>query len=161
VSDNYLRIIPVEPTLIPPEATARNAVERIGPLFPDSDEVVAKSYGHPVFIDQGANLEAIICPSCGARLPFYPADLAEHLRAWWDDIADPLDEVNVADLRVTMICCRASVLFSDLSYDWPAGVASFEISIMNPGRADGLSGSELTELQEILGCQVKQIWAHY
>jgi hypothetical protein len=45
--------------------------------------------------------------------------------------------------------------------DWPAGVASFEISIRNPGLADRLDAALVSELEKALGCQVRQIWAHY
>jgi len=152
MSDNYLRIIPVDPHRTPPKDVAQRAVELVGPRFPEADEVVAKSYGHPIFIDQGANLEAIICPACAARLAFYSPDKAGAARAWWYGVTDPLEEHSVMDVVVAMTCCRAQVPFCDLRYDWPAGVASFEISVMNPGVSEPLIPEQQADLEMILGC---------
>jgi hypothetical protein len=161
VSDNYLRIVPIDPRFIPAESVAQAAVQMLGPAVLGADRVLAKNYGHPVFIDQGANLEAIVCPACGSRLLFHSAEDAESVREWWYAIADLLDEQNIADLSVNMRCCQASVLFADLDFDWPAGVASFEISILNPGISGPLPGDTVSSLEGALGCKVRQIWAHY
>jgi hypothetical protein len=161
VSDNYLRIIPTDPNLIPPETVADQMVPLLGPAFPDADDVVAESHGHPVFVDQGSNLEAILCPACGTRLLFYPAADAEAVWDWWYELTDALGEGDAAQAETTMPCCQAVVPFSDLQFDWPAGVASFEISIMTPGASDPPSSELQQRLEALLGCQVKYVWAHY
>lgn len=163
MSDDYLRVIPVDARFVPATDLAQTAVGLLGPALPDADEIVAETYDHPVFIDQGVNLETVICPACSARLSFYPTEKAEAVRKWWHAITDPLDlsTQNVANLRITMYCCGAFVLFSELTYDWPAGVASFEISILNPGIRGSLPEELLVKLESVLGCRVRQVWAHY
>jgi hypothetical protein len=84
-----------------------------------------------VFIDQGANLEAIVCPACGERLEFQPAQELDPIREWWYGVTDPLGQGNVAKVEATMPCCQAVVPFATLQFEWPAGIASFEVSIMN------------------------------
>jgi uncharacterized Zn-finger protein len=111
VSDNYLRIIPVDPNLIPTRAVAEQIVQLVGPAYPEADKVEAESHGHPVFIDQGANLEAILCPACGKRLSFYPADEAEPIREWWYELTDSVGEGSVAEMQASMPCCAALVPF--------------------------------------------------
>ena len=161
MSDNYLRIIPTDPNLIPPEAVADQIVKLLGPAFPEADEVVAESHGHPVFIDQGANLEAILCPACGKRLPLQPASEVDAIRDWWYGLTDPLGEGNVVQVQATMPCCQAVVPFSELQFDWPAGVASFEITILNPGVPDPPSAELKQQVEALLGGPVKYVWAHY
>jgi hypothetical protein len=161
LSDDYLRIIPADPNLIPPKSIADQIVNLVGPAFPEADEVVAESHGHPVFIDQGTNLEAILCPACGKRLPFHPAQEVDALRDWWYELSDPLGEASVVEVKATMPCCQAVVPFSRLQFDWPAGVASFEISIMNPGTSDSLPAELQRQVEALLGGPVKYVWAHY
>ena len=123
--------------------------------------MVAENHRHPVFIDQGSNLEAIICPACRARLSFHTAPNAQAVQQWWYSIAEQLEGANLANLQVAMMCCQSSVSFGDLGFDWPAGVASFEISVMNPGIAQALPEGLVRQLEGILGCRVRQVWAHY
>ena len=161
MSDNYLRIIPTDPNLVPSEAVADQVVNLIGPAFPEADEVVAESHGHPVFIDQGANLEAVLCPTCGKRLRLDFADEVDPIRDWWHELTDPLESSNVTEVQARMPCCQAMVPFTALQFDWPAGVASFEISIMNPGVPDALSSELQRQVETLLGSPVRYVWAHY
>jgi hypothetical protein len=141
MSDSYLILIPTESRLIPAEEAAQAAVALLFPALPEAHEIVAESHGFPVFVDQGANLEFINCPSCGSRLPFNPASEAELVRDWWYAIVDPLEGQCVDGVIVTMYCCGARVPFSSLTFDWPAGIASFQIDILNPGIGESLPPS--------------------
>jgi hypothetical protein len=161
VSDNYLRIIPADVNLMPPETIAAQIVKLLEPVFPDADKVVAENHGHPIFIDQGANLEAILCPACGRRLPLEHTDEVDSVRDWWYELSDPLGDGDVTDVRATMPCCQRVVPFSELQFDWPAGVASFEISILNPRIPEPPSGELERKIEVILGSRVRYVWAHY
>jgi hypothetical protein len=161
MSDNYLRIIPAEPKLVPPEAVATRILALVRPAFPEADTVAAESHPHPVFVDQGANLEAVLCAACRRRLQCEPTAEASAVWDWWLDLADRLRDGSVADVQVTMPCCQAVVPFTALEFDWPAGVASFEISIMNPGVSGGPSVDLQRQLEVLIGCPIKCIWAHY
>ena len=81
MSDDYLKVIPVEPTHIPPAHLHPRAVDYLERLFPKGDEVEVQVYEAVTFIDQGSNLEAIICPSCGLRpmLPWLFGAISERL----------------------------------------------------------------------------------
>jgi hypothetical protein len=49
----------------------------------------------------------------------------------------------------------------DIEFDWPAGFARFELNVMNPNVKDNLTKTQLLQLEEILGCPLKQVRAHY
>jgi hypothetical protein len=122
VSDNYLRIIPIDPNLMPPDDVSDQSVKLLEPAFPAADKVVAETHGHPVFIDQGAKLEAILCPACGKRLTLQPTAEVDAIHKWWYNLTEPLGESDVSQLQASMPCCEAGVPFSALQGS--TGVAS-------------------------------------
>ncbi len=67
-TDDYLKIIPTSPNHVPREADsqARRCVARV--VLPDGEEFESEVYDKTEFIDQGENIEAVICPSCKKRL---------------------------------------------------------------------------------------------
>ena len=158
MSENYLRIIPADPNLVPTRAVANQIVDLVRRAFPAADEVVAERHRRPTFIDQGENLEAILCPACGKRLALQAAD---EVGGWWHDLADSLHNKNLTSVEATMPCCRRVVPFTTLEFDWPAGVASFEISIRSPGTTDPLSARLQRKVEALLGTPVKYVRAHY
>ena len=64
-------------------------------------------------------------------------------------------------LAVTLPCCGASSTLNDLVYHWPAGFARYVLEAMNPGPAGFLDPEQLAQLQLDLGCELRQINAHY
>jgi len=160
MSDNYLRLIPTDPHYIPPQEAIQRACALVTDALPNAHLVEVESHSQPVFIDQGNNLEAVLCPRCRTRLALYGAG-AEATAEWWEAIADSLTRQNVASERVTMPCCGANIAFPELEFDWPAGVASFEISVRNPGIGNPLESDVIAHLERILRCHIRQVWAHY
>jgi hypothetical protein len=161
MSDNYLRLIPSDPHLMPPDVVANQIVSLLRPAFPEADRVTAEYHDHPVFVDQGTNLEAVLCRACGRRLPFGPGLGDEGVWQWWYDLTEHLAGGSVTDVQVTMPCCHARLPFAALEFDWPAGVASFEVSIRNPRTPDGPSPELQRRVEALLGSPIKVIWAHY
>jgi len=159
MSDNYLRLIPADVRYIPADDVAAAAVGIASRALPEADVVQAERHEEPVFIDQGTNLEAIICPACRVRMVVFGQDGV--IQQWWYELIEPLQGKGVAGVEVRTPCCAATVPFSELEFDWPAGVASFEISIRNPGIGNPLDETVIAQLEAVLGCRVKQVWAHY
>ena len=159
MSDNYLRLIPTDAHFVPTECAVRSAVAFLRPSVPAADNLEVETYARPIFVDQGTNLEAIRCPRCGTTSSLHGPD-GQNVQHWWNAITDSIDEHTVTELVVTMPCCTAEVPFANLSFEWPAGIASFEISILNPG-VSGLDERLVAKLEHMLGCKLRQIWAHY
>jgi hypothetical protein len=152
MSDDYLKIIPVDAHHVPPADRHANAIEYLEHLFPEGEDCTVEVYDAVQFIDQGANFEAALCPACGARL---------ELSEWWYDLGERMEQDPAESIVTTLPCCSASVRLLDLQFDWPAGFARFELSIRNPNVSENLSAPTLAELEAILGCKLRQVRAHY
>ncbi len=161
MSADILKLIPVDPRFVPSRAAQSRAVDALAGKFPEGHDCEAEDHGHVAFIDQGENLEAIICPACSKRIPFYDTTEAETIQAWWHDATDDLSVEDVEELNVVMPCCSRSVPLVTLRFDWPAGFARFELSIWDPGIGENLAEAELAEFETILGCKLRQVRAHY
>jgi hypothetical protein len=159
MSDDYLKVIPVESTHIPPAHLHPRAVDYLERLFPKGDEVEVQVYEAVTFIDQGSNLEAIICPSCGIRMPLGDED--DPAVSWWHDLGDRLAEMPAESVSTAIPCCGATVKATDLLFDWPAGFARFEISVLNPNVSADVSAAQMADLELILDCRLRKVWAHY
>ncbi len=161
MSDSYLRIIPADENLVPSDEVVAQVLEVVAPAFDGADEILTKRYAQPVFIDPGAHLQAAVCPACGARLDLRDPAAAGARAGWWSPLANELAQRGAGDVRASLPCCRKLVPFSRLRFDPVAGVASFEISVMNP-RLPSLPPLEVQEqLEAVLGCPVRYVWAQY
>jgi hypothetical protein len=152
MSDDYLKIIPVDVHHVPPGDRHAKAVEYLEHLFPEGEDCAVEVYDAVQFIDQGQILEAVICPACDTRL---------EIEEWWYDLGERMEQEPAETIVTTLPCCSASVRLLDLEFDWPAGFARFELSIRNPNVAENLPASKLAELEAILGCRLRQVRAHY
>lgn len=153
MSDNLLRIIPANPNYIPDADRRQRALDLLRAMLPDADRCEADVYNELTFIDQGTNCEAVICPSCSARVA---AD------GWWWDLTEHLMGRPIAEERVAMPCCGGTVPFTSVAFDWPAGFAHFELCAWNPRVDDNLLALEdLQTLQSVLNCELKQVRTHY
>lgn len=133
----------------------------LGSFFPEGEDFQAEIYDEIEFIDQGENIEAVICPACEKRLEMDHFTEGDPIVAWWYDLSEVMEEAAVASITTKMPCCGQVVRMMDLEFDWPAGFARFELSVMNPNEADNLTELQLHELEQILDCQLRQVRAHY
>ena len=157
MSDDYIKLIPTDPSYIPPKPLQEQAIHLLEQMLPEG-ECEAEVYERLTFIDQGANLSAIICPSSNNKLQF---DGDETIQEWWYSFEDEEQDQGVEGLMVTMPCCQKSVSFTDLTFDWPAGFARFELNAMNPNISHDMPPEQVAELEAVLKCKLQQIRAHY
>lgn len=150
MSDNYLRLIPTDPTWRPAAEVAERATATLSALAPGADSVEAELYDEVTFIDQGANFERLSCPACYAELAM----------EWWSEQMTQAGDDSFRNLAVATPCCGTTTSLNDLSYDWPAGFAQAELSVLNPQRG-WLDEAELAQVASELGHPLKQVMAHY
>ena len=48
-----------------------------------------------------------------------------------------------------------------LRYIWPAGFARFSLCAMNPNIGGVLAAKDVSALEDVLGCKLRQVYAHY
>jgi len=149
VSDNYLRLIPTDPTWQPGADEARRAVAALWPFVPAAESIDVERYDEVRFIDPGANFERVSCPTCRA-------DLAT---VWWTGQMEQAAVSGFTNLTVLPPCCGTPASLNDLGYDWPAGFARAELSVVNPNRGR-LDDAELARVTTALGHPLRQVMAH-
>jgi hypothetical protein len=161
MSDDYLKIIPASPDHVPPKRTHLYALTLLEAFFPEGEDFQVGIYDGIEFIDQGENIEAVICPACMKRLEMNHFTEGDPIVAWWYDLSETMENTAVTSITTKMPCCGRVVRLTELEFDWPAGFARFELNVMNPNVAENLTQSQLHELEQILGCQLRQVRAHY
>ena len=161
MSDDYLKIIPSSTDFVPAKKTHKAAIALLESFFPDGEEFAVEVYDDVEFIDQGENLEAVICPACHKRLNLDHSSEEDPNVAWWNELSEAFGEQPLGELMTRMSCCQKEVRVIDLDFDWPAGCARFELSVMNPNVTENLDESQLLQIEKILGCPLQQVRAHY
>jgi hypothetical protein len=148
VSDDILSIIATEPTWKPSSEQANEALSVLARLLPGID-VTIDNCRRIEFFDAGSNFIGVTCHRCNADV-----------YRWWSGAIDVAADNDFVDLTATTPCCGESVSLNDLSYDWPAGFASFALRANNPGRSR-LTSDEVDQLAAVLGRPLRQVMAHY
>jgi hypothetical protein len=148
MSDNYLRLVPVDPKWSAPVEAAEKAVRILAKLLPAAGHVCTRSENGVVFYDAGANTESISCPACGS-------DLGD----WWGDAMDEAFAFGFTDLTIVTPCCAAQTSLNDLIYVWPAAFGSFALEATNPG-VSAFTDAQKAALEEALGAPLKTVWQH-
>ena len=145
MSENYLRLIPEDPSEMPSTEAAAATVAILQKIFPEAEQIRAHRYGEIKFIDPGSNLARVLCPDLTGAWP-----------AWMDE-----SSTSHFDARnVIVSCCSKSIDLNDLIYEWPAGFAKFVLEAVNPKLGGSLTGEALNELEAALGTRLRQIKAH-
>ena len=125
-------------------------------MLPDGEMCKAEVYDELHFIDQGNNCEAVLCPSCGRQFAIDFFTENDPGMTWWFEVTDAISNSgSIREVQTRMPCCGASVPFTSLEFDWPAGFAHFALSIWNPNVADKLLTIEqMSKLENVLGCKL-------
>jgi len=150
MSDFCLSLIPDDPTYVPPVEAQAQAVAALRARLPPPSQVEAQVFDAVTFIDQGNNFERVLCPACDE-------DITEH----WAEWMDAAFEANFRDLSLTTPCCGRLTNLNALRYVPPAGFARFSLCAMNPSIGGLLAEKDVSALEGILGCKLRQVYAHY
>jgi hypothetical protein len=150
MSDDFLRVIPADPQFTPSPVAQEAALQLLRSWLPSAEGITSELSEEAQFVDPGANLERVECPFCGADL-----------FVWWQGAMDKAGERGFADLEVVVPCCHTKTTLNHLRYEWPAGFARFVAEVRNPGRGEALTREEIRQLGQLLGCELRQVLAHY
>ena len=163
MSDDGLKLVPKDPAFGPTPAAQAAAVTAPEQLLPEGEMCQAEVRNCLWFIDQGENLEAVVCPYCGGRTTFDFHSEDDPALDWRYELSDKFEdeETNLSDLLTEMPSCSHQVKVMDIEFDWPAAFARFELSICNPNVSENLATDQLGQLESLLGCELKQVRAHY
>lgn len=117
----------------------------------EADEITAETSEWIRFRDCGVNLETIRCPICKVQLSI----------DWWKtQMPDEECWDDAFELKpITLPCGDVADSLNDLDYDFDQGFSRFILDVMNP-RIGQLDDSDISRLEEILGCRIKIIYQH-
>jgi hypothetical protein len=141
-------VIPTKPSYVPSAAAAAQAEDLLRRSLPRADDVSTRVTADVRFVDCGSNFETVTCPYCAT-------DVGE----WWALAMDVAHEQRFVDLRATTPCCGRWVDLNELVYSLSMGFARFVLEAMNPDVFE-LPDTVRLEVERILGCRVRLIWAH-
>lgn len=147
MATHVLKLIPTDPWLIPPEPRWAVAAARFHQFAPHAEAIETSSSSTIQFVDPGANFERVCCPAC-----------ASDITDWWTSAMNAAWQAHFTDLSIRVPCCAITTTLNDLQYEWPAGFARFTLAARNPNLGQEMSSEALDELQEILGCRLRQIF---
>jgi hypothetical protein len=148
MSDNWLLLVPADPTFAPSPEAAKLARNLLAEFVPESDEVVADFNEAIVFFDAGGNWSGVECPACG-----------KNAETWWAHAMDEAFKTAFQKLRVSTPCCGTQVSLNDMRYGWPVAFGRFALTAMNPNVRD-LSSEQEAKLSNILDCELRKVWRH-
>ena len=148
MSDNWLLYVPHDPWFQPNAGAIARAEALLRHMFPQADEISSQSSALPQFVHAGGNWDGVWCSSCGADLG-----------STWSSLVDSQDKgEGFPSLLVNAPCCGASVSLNDLRYGWPVAFGRFVLDAMNPNVAS--LSERIDQLEQVLGCQVREIQRH-
>ncbi len=150
MSDNYLYIIPEDPTFIPAPELSGQAINVLKELIREYDEITSSVTNDICFIDPGQNFESVTCPIC-------ETEITDSWMAQMDD----LYKTGFSNLTIKSPCCGADISLNNFVYHWPAGFARYVLSAYNPSITGWLDKSQIGELENILGIKLRQVLAHF
>lgn len=150
MSDNFLRVTPSDPELIPTADARESALALLRSALPEADAFRAQVETEVVFVDAGGNFESVSCPICERPLD----------DGWWSTAMERASGTGFSDLSVELPCCGGSTSLNELRYRMPQGFARCVLEIMNPHVAT-IPERLATQLREALCCELRFVWAHY
>jgi hypothetical protein len=145
MSDDILSVIPADPEYVPDAAAQQIGQALFSSFVSKADEVNMLVYDEVHFIDPGGNFVSVTCPVCGTDLS-----------GWWQEAMQAAYDQNFMDLTIETPCCKSIGSLNDLTYDWPAGFASFALQARNPIK--DVNDAQLLMLSSMLKCQLRKIW---
>ena len=159
MSENSLRFAAIDPeAVVGPDALGR-AADLLRAAFPQASVISVSAWDSITFIDNGANLESVRCPSCSADV------LADDA---WSDMMSRSHATGFEQRRFVVPCCGETHRLEELVYDWPVAFGRFSIDVLEPDSpafAPGERGTEfesdlLESLRGTLGTPVMTVWQH-
>ena len=150
MSENLLKIIPEQPVYIPESEAQIVASGFLKSLVAENCEVQFQVSNEIEFVDAGGNFENVSCSTCGKEIS----------GEWWSTAMNKVHQSHFSQLDIVVPCCNSKTTLNQLNYNWAQGFAKFVLTARNPNISE-LDKQSVIELEKILGCKLRLIWAHY
>jgi hypothetical protein len=150
MSENFLQLIPPQPSYVPDENAVILAEQFLNSRLSEASEVYGEVSNDIRFIEAGANFESVSCPVCGKEIS----------GEWWSAAMEEAHKSQFSNLDIVVPCCGSRTTLNHLNYNFPQGFARFVLTARNPGIPE-FDEQTRDELERIVGCKLRVIWTHY
>jgi hypothetical protein len=155
--DSSLRFHAVDPTAELAGSAVGPVTDRLRRAFPDAGDVIVQRWETTQLIDNGANLDRVVCPTCG-----------DEIDGWGELMDDAWDGVGFGDLSIVTPCCGTATSLEQLTYEWPLGFGRYSLDVHEPGSnwftphrpVPGDAVMLLADLIETTGHRLGVVWRH-
>jgi hypothetical protein len=156
--------IPADHYFVPSQEAIAAAKLLMEKYFPDrGDEVQARIWEKPSFIDGRDSLETLICPACGETVDRFELEENDDGETWWDHFMEKLWEYDDPIVtQITMPCCNQAVVAGNIRFPYNAGFARFKLWLPDPGDSMRVTDKQLAKLETTLGCKliyIEDVWS--
>jgi hypothetical protein len=150
MSDDFLIVVPRDPTHVPSIESQRRLIDALRRIAPNADGVTSEAVEHIRFFDAGENFERISCPSCHSELGM----------SWWQDrMGEDFGGQGFRLERYLLPCCGARLTLNELAYDWPQAFGRFSAEARNPNMGE-LGSGQRASLEQALGVAITVVRCH-
>ena len=162
MSDEVLKLIPEDKDFLPSIESAERARRFLEDCFPDGEQAEIELSETVQFIDSGENLERIKCPICSESTEINPFQENDAGTNWWYALDESLSlSPDLNSLNIIMPCCGKQALLQSVDFMGFAGFSKFELCIWNPYANSNTLNEQVSQVEDLLNCKLKIIWAKY
>ena len=150
MSDDFIVIVPGDPTHVPSEGTQLQVSVLLRRFAPSADSITSNVETAVQFYDCGGNFERIFCPHCRSDITI----------DWWQECMDA--DFNGEGFRLGNFetpCCHALINLNALIYDWPQAFGSFSWTMQNANIGELTEGVK-AEIEAAVGVPIVVIHQH-
>jgi len=123
MSDDYIVLVPRDPTHVPTLEAQRRVAEVLTRLAPNAQNSTAQVSEQIQFFDCGENFQRISCPRCSAEIGV----------DWWQQrMGDDASGDGFRLAPYALPCCGRTATLNELVYDWPQAFGRFQWKVTNP-----------------------------
>jgi hypothetical protein len=159
MSDTVVKVIPADSRHVPPVAVRQPALDLLISLAPKCEDPGIRVHRKVQYVDAGEYEEGATCPGCGQHLTFNYFVEEDKAADWYRDIVHRTER-HAQGVQTEMPCCGAEVPFEQVRFD-NSGFAKFELVVSNPGIPYPLPDEAMRQLEAVVGCPLRQVWARY
>ncbi|VTR99367.1 hypothetical protein [Tuwongella immobilis] len=159
MSDTVVKVIPADPRYVPPAAVHQPALDLLIRLAPRCEDPSIRVHRKVQYVDAGEYEEGATCPHCGQHLVFNFFVEDDPPANWYREIVHQT-ELHAEGVPTVMPCCGAEVPFEEVRFD-SSGFARFELIVSNPDTPYPLPDGAMRQLEAVVGCPLRQVWARY
>lgn len=146
-SGHHLILIPIDPKYIPSRKQQQDSIKLLIEEY-QNYEIESLLTKEVQFISQGQNFIDVSCNHCKKEFTIN----------YWHSLMDQAYETNFENLSFKTSCCNKLANLNDITYNGPAGFATYSLTVINPDYIEMDDSELITKLEAILKIGIRIVW---